>query len=108
LARRLKAQLRSRPNVWNMGLWPGKEIEDAAKVFGNIIDEQFNLGSTYFIPDDPMEMVGAVDWAGDLDWPDAISALQDIFHCEIPESALHVRTFGEFVMAVYELRDTKK
>ena len=50
LAWRLKQQLKSRPNVWGIGLWPDAEHEEVAKICAEGLDAGFGCESINFIP----------------------------------------------------------
>ena len=56
LERRLKQQLKSRPNVWGIGLWPDAEHEGVAKVCAEGLDAGFGCESVNFIPDDSVNL----------------------------------------------------
>ena len=104
LERRLRQQLKDRPNVWGMGLWPDVEHEEVAKICA----EGFNFGyacdSINFIPDDPLNLIGDLDAAHDLCGAEAIMAIENELGLTIPESVTSNCTFGEMVRQLVALR----
>ena len=104
LAWRLKQQLKSRSNVWGIGLWPYAEHEKVAKICA----EGFNFGyacdSINFIPDDPLNLIADLDAAHDLSGVEAVWAIERELGLTIPESALNDCTFGEMVRQLVALR----
>ena len=101
---RLRQQLKSRPNVWGIGLWPDAEHEEVARICA----EGFNFGyacdSINFIPDDPLNLIGDLDAAHDLSGVEAVWAIERELGLTIPESALNDCTFGEMVRQLVALR----
>lgn len=104
LERRLRQQLKDRPNVWGIGLWPDVEHEEVAKICA----EGFNFGyacdSINFIPDDPLNLIGDLDAAHDLCGAEAIMAIENELGLTIPESVTSNCTFGEMVRQLVALR----
>ena len=72
LAWRLKQQLKSRPNVWGIGLWPDAEHEEVAKICAEGLDAGFACESNNFIPADGIELIGDLDPAHDMCGAEAI------------------------------------
>ena len=104
LAWRLRQQLKLRPNVWGIELWPDAEHEEVAKICA----EGFNFGyacdSINFIPDDPLNLIGDLDAAHDLCGAEAIMAIERELGLTIPESVTSNCTFGEMVRQLVALR----
>ena len=65
LAWRLKQQLKSRPNVWGIGLWPDAETEKVARQCAEIFEEQFGLPNSSLVPDDSVMVLET--WGDGLD-----------------------------------------
>ena len=104
LERRLKQQLKSRPNVWGIGLWPDAEHEGVAKVCAEGLDAGFGCESVNFIPDDSVYLIGDLDAFHDLCGAEAVLAIELDLGLTIPESALSDCTFGELVRQLVTLR----
>lgn len=104
LERRLKQQLKSRPNVWGIGLWPDAEHEGVAKVCAEGLDAGFGCESVNFIPDDSVNLIGDLDAFHDLCGAEAVLAIELDLGLTIPESALSDCTFGELVRQLVTLR----
>ena len=97
LERRLRQQLKDRPNVWGMGLWPDVEHEEVAKVCAEGLDAGFGCESVNFIPDDSVNLIGDLDAFHDLCGAEAVLAIEFDLGLTIPDSALSNCTFGEMV-----------
>ena len=104
LERRLKQQLKARPNVWGIGLWPDAEHEGVAKVCAEGLDAGFGCESVNFIPDDSVNLIGDLDAFHDLCGAEAVLAIELDLGLTIPESALSDCTFGELVQKLVTLR----
>ena len=104
LAWRLKQQLKARPNVWGIGLWPDAEHEGVAKVCAEGLDAGFGCESVNFIPDDSVNLIGDLDAFHDLCGAEAVLAIELDLGLTIPESALSDCTFGELVQQLVTLR----
>ena len=104
LERRLKQQLKARPNVWGIGLWPDAEHEGVAKVCAEGLDAGFGCESVNFIPDDSVNLIGDLDAFHDLCGAEAVLAIELDLGLTIPESALSDCTFGELVRQLVTLR----
>ena len=104
LARRLKQQLKDRPNVWGIGLWPDAEHEAVAKICAEGLDAGFGCESVNFIPDDPLNLIADLDAAHDLCGAEAIMAIENELGLTIPESVTSNCTFGEMVRQLVALR----
>ena len=104
LAWRLKQQLKARPNVWGIGLWPDDEHEAVAKICAEGLDAGFGCESVNFIPDDPLNLIGDLDAAHDLCGAEAIMAIENELGLTIPESVTSNCTFGEMVRQLVALR----
>ena len=104
LERRLKQQLKARPNVWGIGLWPDAEHEGVAKVCAEGLDAGFGCESVNFIPDDSVNLIGDLDAFHDLCGAEAVLAIELDLGLTIPESALSDCTFGELVQQLVTLR----
>ena len=102
LVRRLKQQLKDRPNVWGIGLWQDERLETAAKKIAQIFEEQYAM-PTCFIPDDPFFLIAG--YRDDLDPLDARLAIEEEFQCTIPnavfdkEPDMTYRRFVEIVLS---------
>ena len=106
LERRLKQQLRARPNVWGVGLWPNEETEEVAKVCAEAFEYAYDC-ERKFIPSDPINMIGNLDGCHDLCGHAAVVRIESDLNCTIPESVLSDCTFGELVDAVLKVRGTR-
>ena len=104
LERRLKQQLKSRPNVWGIGLWPDAEHEEVAKICAEGFYFGYACDSINFIPDDPLNLIGDLDAAHDLSGAEAVWAIERELGLTIPESTLSDCTFGELVRQLVALR----
>ena len=104
LAWRLKQQLKARPNVWGIGLWPDAEHEKVAKICAEGFDFGYTCGTINFIPDDPLNLIGDLDAAHDLCGAEAVFAIEFDLGLTIPDSALSDCTFGEMVRQLVALR----
>ena len=104
LAWRLKQQLKARPNVWGIGLWPDDEHEAVAKICAEGLDAGFGCESINFIPDDPLNLIGDLDAFHDLCGAEAVIAIEFDLGLTIPDSALSNCTFGELVQQLVTLR----
>lgn len=104
LAWRLKQQLKSRPNVWGIGLWPDAEHEEVAKICAEGLDAGFACESINFIPADGIELIGDLDPAHDMCGAEAIWAIEWDLGLTIPDPILQSRTFGEMVQQIVALR----
>lgn len=106
LERRLKQQLKDRPNVWGVGLWPNEETEEVAKVCAEAFEYAYDC-ERKFIPSDPINMIGNLDGCHDLCGHAAVVRIESDLNCTIPESVLSDCTFGELVDAVLKVRGTR-
>ena len=104
LAWRLKQQLKSRPNVWGIGLWPDAEHEGVARICAEGIADGYACESINFIPDDPLNLIGDLDAAHDLCGAEAIMAIENELGLTIPESVTSNCTFGEMVRQLVAFR----
>ena len=106
LERRLKQQLKDRPKVWGIGLWPDEETEEVAKVCADAIEFAYDC-ERKFIPADPIDMIGNLDGSHDLYGHMAVACIEKDLNCTIPDSVLSGCTFGEFVEAIMKVRGTR-
>ena len=104
LAWRLKQQLKARPNVWGIELWPDAEHEGVARICAEGIADGYACESINFIPDDPVNLIADLDAAHDLCGVEAVMAIEFDLGLTIPESALSDCTFGELVRQLVALR----
>lgn len=106
LERRLKQQLKDRPNVWGVGLWPNEETEEVAKVCAEAFEYAYDC-ERKFIPSDPINMIGNLDGCHDLCGHAAVVRIESDLNCTIPDSVLSDCIFGELVDAVLKVRGTR-
>ena len=107
LAWRLKQQLKARPNVWGIELWPDAEHEGVARICAEGIADGYACESINFIPDDPVNLIADLDAAHDLCGVEAVMAIEFDLGLTIPESALSDCTFGELVRQLVALRQKR-
>mgnify|MGYP003322876223 FL=1 len=95
----LYEQLKARPSPWGKGLWKDEETEKIAERCAQIFVENFlACPNERLIPQDPMEMVMALNDTGDLEDVEALVQIEREFSCKIPEECFQAeRTFEEFV-----------
>lgn len=108
LVRRLKQQLKDRPNVWGIGLWPDDEHEEVAKICAEGIDFGYSCESTNFIPADPMGLIADLDPYHDLCGAEAIMAIEYKLGFKLPDSELSDCTFGELVEKIVAIRHARR
>ena len=103
-AKFLYEQLKARPSPWGKGLWKDEETEKIAERCAQIFVENFlECPNERLIPQDPMEMVMALNDTGDLEDVEAIDQIESEFTCKIPEEFFQKeRTFEELVECVKE------
>ena len=106
LERRLKQQLKDRPNVWGVGLWPDDEHEEVAKVCAEALEYAYDC-ERKFIPSDPINMIDNLDGCHDLCGHEAVVCIESDLNCTVPDSVLRDCTFGELVDAVLKVRGTR-
>lgn len=101
-AKFLYEQLKARPSPWGKGLWKDEETEKIAERCAQIFVENFlECPNERLIPQDPMEMVMALNDTGDLEDVEAIDQIESEFTCKIPEEFFQKeRTFEELVECV--------
>ena len=101
-AKFLYEQLKARPSPWGKGLWKDEEAEKIAERCAQIFVENFlECPNERLIPQDPMEMVMALNDTGDLEDVEALHQIEDEFVCKIPEDFFQSeKTFGDFVECV--------
>ena len=102
---RLKKQLKDRPNVWGVGLWPDEETEEVAKVCAEAFVFAYDC-ERKFIPSDQVDMIENLDGCHDLCGHTAVVCIEKDLKCKIPDSVLSGCTFGEFVDAIMKVRGT--
>lgn len=101
LCRSLAKQLKARPEVWGIGLWPDERIETAAKRLAELFYIHYAMPNNRFIPDDPFHLIGGYD--DDLGPSEVIQAIEEEFLCEFPNDALKNEpdmTFQRFVEVI--------
>lgn len=96
LSRAIRQQLKSRQNVWGIGLWQDEDTEKVARQCAEIFGEELGLPAV-FIPDDSIWLLIKYDDDGvQL----ACEVMMDEFGCEIDWQKLNGRkllTFGDMV-----------
>ena len=100
LHKSIKRQLKSRPEVWGVGLWPDERFEEAAKKIAQIFEEQYAMPAR-FVPDDPFSLI--VGYRDDLDPVEARQAIEEEFQCLIPDDVFDKEpdmTYRRFVEIV--------
>ena len=101
LHKSIKRQLKSRPKVWGVGLWPDERFETAARKIAQIFEEQYAMPDS-FIPDDPFSLISG--YRDDLDPVEARQAIEEEFQCLIPDDVfdkepdMSYRRFVEIVL----------
>ena len=82
LHKSIKRQLKARPEVWGVGLWPDEQLEAAAQKIAQIFEEEYGMPSR-FIPDDPFRFIGG--YRDDLEPCEVVMAIEDEFECKLPD-----------------------
>lgn len=106
LSRSLKTQLAQRPKTWGLGLWPDIETERVAKICAECLSQNFGCRDDKLIPDDPLDLIVAIDPSYYLDDFAVIEIMRE-FDCDLDPTSYQGGTFGDLVKAVMEARGQK-
>ena len=98
----IKRQLKARPEVWGVGLWPDDRLETMAKKIAQIFEEEYSMPSR-FVPDDPLRFIGG--YRDDLEPCEVVSAIEEEFECKLPDELVDKdpdMTYRRFVEIVLD------